>query len=186
MAILPRYMMEINTAVNLKLKVFIWFTQIAKVSKFISSASLNFQLMMLSYLFVNSVKQNVVASLLIYFPWLIAQSARVLHSRWFKKKSTILSGSTEKNWTPKFLMPFLALTPFEHKIRGPSWVAFTSCRLKHRLWISILPGLHSLPSPEIQMIRDHHGPRGGSKHAVEDGRGHFGGCRPLKASVLQD
>lgn len=70
----------------------------------------------------------------------------------------------------------LAQTHLKHMIRGASWVAFTSCGLKHRLRISILPGLHSLSSPEVQMIRDHHGPRGGSRHAVKDGRGHFGGC----------
>lgn len=32
------------------------------------------------------------------------------------------------------------------------------------------------------MIRHHHGACGGSRHAVEDGRGHFGGCSPLKNS----
>lgn len=76
--------------------------------------------------------------------------------------------------------PLLALTHLKNIPRG--WVAFTSCRLKHRLCVSILLGLHSLPSPEVQMIRDHHGACGGSRHAVEDRRGHFGGCSPLKNS----
>lgn len=81
--------------------------------------------------------------------------------------------------------PLLALRHFKHiNPAGLPSVAFTSCRLKHGLCTSFLLGFHSLPSPEIQMIRDHHRPSGGSGHAVEDRGCHFGGAvQPFKGGI---
>ena len=50
---------------------------------------------------------------------------------------------------------------------------FTSGRFKHGLQVFLLPGFDSLPSPEVQMVRDHHGACGGSGHRVEERLGHF-------------
>lgn len=50
---------------------------------------------------------------------------------------------------------------------------FTSRRLEHGLCVLLLPGFHSLPTPEIEMVGDHQGPGRGCGHGVEDGLGHF-------------